>query len=403
MGDISIIEFINGVFGKDYTHVICLHNDIINEMNRIVITGGHLTPALLVIKELQKRGNWQIFYLGRKYATEGSRTPSVESKMISKVGAKFLSLTVGRLQQKFTRYTISALLRIPFGFFQSFYYLMKIRPKVVFSFGSYVSVPVVFSAWLLGIPIMMHQQTLVKGKADNINSRFAKKIAVSWESSLDDFSGDKTVLTGNPLRQDIFKVKDSVFKSFGFDESLPLILITGGNQGSHFINVAVKKCLKELLENYNILHQTGAASNFKDYEKLKETKKNLPSNLKKRYQIKEYFGGDEWGTILNKADLIVCRAGINTLTEMLALEKKLLIIPIPWLFNNEQVKNAKMFKKLGLAEILDQDVLNSGGLQGAIEKMMKNINNYRLNKDNKKNILIPDATKKIVDELEKMV
>jgi len=82
---------------------------------------------------------------------------------------------------------------------------MKIRPKVVFSFGSYVSVPVVFSAWLLGIPIMMHQQTLVKGKADSINSRFAKKIAVSWESSLDDFSGDKTVLTGNPLRQDIFK------------------------------------------------------------------------------------------------------------------------------------------------------------------------------------------------------
>jgi len=80
LGDISIIEFINGVFGKDYTHIICLHNDIINEMNRIVITGGHLTPALLVIKELQKRGNWQIFYLGRKYATEGSRTPSVESK-----------------------------------------------------------------------------------------------------------------------------------------------------------------------------------------------------------------------------------------------------------------------------------------------------------------------------------
>jgi len=372
-------------------------------MNKIVITGGHLTPSLLVIKELQKRGNWQVFYLGRKYTTEGSRTPSVESKMIPQVGAKFLSLTAGRLQQKFTRYTISALLRIPFGFLQSFYYLIRIRPRVVLSFGSYVSVPVVFSAWLLGIPIMMHQQTLVKGKADNINSRFAKKIAVSWESSLNDFPKDKTVLTGNPLRQDIFKVKDDVFKSFGFEEGLPLILITGGNQGSHFINVAVKGCLEKLLEKYNILHQTGSASNFKDFEKLKETRNNLPSNLKKRYQIKEYFDGNEWGTVLNKADLVVCRAGINTLTEMLALEKKLLIIPIPWLFNNEQVKNAKMFKKLGLAEILDQDDLNSGGLQGAVEKMMKNINNYRLNKGDKKRILISDATKKIVDELEKMV
>ena len=112
MSDISIIEFINGMFGEDYTHVICLHNDIINEMHKIVITGGHLTPSLLVIKELQKRGNWQIFYLGRKYTTEGSKTLSMESKMIPKVGAKFLPLTVGRLQQKFTRYTISAFLRI---------------------------------------------------------------------------------------------------------------------------------------------------------------------------------------------------------------------------------------------------------------------------------------------------
>ena len=403
MSDISIIESINGMFGEDYTHVICLHNDIINEMHKIVITGGHLTPSLLVIKELQKRGNWQIFYLGRKYTTEGSKTLSMESKMIPKVEAKFLPLTVGRLQQKFTRYTISAFLRIPFGFLQSFYYLVRVRPRIVLSFGSYVSVPVVFSAWLLNIPIMMHQQTLIKGKADKINSRFAKKIAVSWENSLSDFPKEKTVLTGNPLRQDIFKVRNDIWDSFDFEKNLPLILITGGNQGSHFINVAVKGCLEKLLENYNVLHQTGSVSNFKDFEKLKEIRKKLPSNLRRRYQIKEYFGSDEWGTILNKSDLIVCRAGINTLTEMLALEKKLLIIPIPWLFNNEQVKNAEMLKKVGLAEILDQDDLNSGGLQEAVEKRMKNINNYRLDKNDKKRILISDATKKIVDELEKMV
>jgi len=372
-------------------------------MHKIVITGGHLTPSLLVIKELQKRGNWQIFYLGRKYTTEGSRASSMESKMIPKVGAKFLPLTTGRLQQKFTRYTISAFLRIPFGFLQSFYYLLKIRPKVVLSFGSYVSVPVVFSAWLLGIPIMMHQQTLVKGKADKINSRFAKKIAISWEISLSDFPKGKTVLTGNPLRQDIFRVKNDVWNSFGFEKDLPLILVTGGNQGSHFINMAVKGCLKKLLENYNILHQTGSVSNFRDFEKLKEIRKKLPSNLRKRYQIKEYFDGDEWGTVLNKADLVICRAGINTLTEMLALEKRLLIIPIPWLFNNEQVKNAKMLKKVGLAEILDQDDLNPENIYKMIKKMMKNINNYRLDRNERKRILISNATKKIVDELEKMV
>ncbi len=372
-------------------------------MNRIVITGGHLTPSLLVIKELEKRGNWQIFYLGRKYTTEGDKTPSLESQMISKAGATFLPLFAGRLQQKFTRYTIQAFLRIPLGFLQSFYYLLKIRPKVVLSFGSYVSVPVVMMAYLLRVPIMMHQQTVVMGKADKINSCFAKKIAVSWKKSLSDFPKEKVVLTGNPLRQDIFKVDEKIWQSLGLEKDLPLILVTGGNQGSHFVNMAVKGSLKKILGKYNLFHQTGGLSNFNDYNKLKGEKEKLPDKLKSRYQIKEYISGDEWGTILNKADLVVCRAGINTLTEMLALEKKLLIIPIPWLFNNEQVKNAKMFKEIGLAEILPQDDLNPDNLYKMIEKMILNLNTYSLSNKKKKEILILNATEKIADELEKMV
>ena len=144
-------------------------------------------------------------------------------------------------------------------------------------------------------------------------------------------------------------------------------------------------------------------TNFNDYYLFSEKRKKLPSKLKKRYQVREYISSDELGTVLNKADLVICRAGINTLTEMLALEKKLLIIPIPWLFNNEQVANALMFKEIGLAEILSQDDLNPNNLYKMIAKMMKNLNRYCLDKGKKERILIPHATKKIVDELEKMV
>ncbi len=371
-------------------------------MRKIVITGGHLTPALLVIKELQKRGDWRVFYLGRRHTTEGDKTPSLESKLIPEVGAKFLPLFAGRLQQKFTRYTITAFLRIPFGFLQAFYYLLKIRPNIVLSFGSYVSVPVVFVAWVLRIPIMMHQQTIVKGKADKINSHFAKKIAVSWGKSISKFPKEKVVLTGNPLREDIFKVKEKIWQSFAFDKDLLLILVTGGNQGSHFINMAIEGTLEKVLEKYNLFHQTGSIGSFNDFERFKNKKRKLPNRLKKRYQIEEYVN-DEWTTLLNKADLVVCRAGINTLTEMLALEKKLLIIPIPWLFNNEQVENALMFKEIGLAEVLPQDDLTPENLYKMITKMMENLHRYRLDKGKKEGILISHASKKIADELEKMV
>ena len=174
-------------------------------MYKIVITGGHLTPSLLVIEELQKRDDWEIFYFGRKYATEGDKSPSLEAKIIPQKGIHFLPLNAGRLQQKFTRYTFIAFLRIPFGFLQAFFYLLKIKPNIVLSFGSYVSVPVVFSAWLLKIPVMVHQQTIVMGKADRINAKYARKIAVSWPESLNNFSKpdcrqikNKVVLTGNP-------------------------------------------------------------------------------------------------------------------------------------------------------------------------------------------------------------
>lgn len=371
-------------------------------MKKIVITGGHLTPSLLVIDELKKRGDWQIFYLGRKHATEGDRTLSWEAKMVPKKGIVFLPLFAGRLQQKMTRYTFFALLRIPFGFLQAFYYLLRIKPDVVLAFGSYVSVPVVISACLLRIPVLSHQQTLVKGKADKINSRLAKKVAVSWSRSLEEPPKGRKVLTGLPFRQDIFKVKKRLPPFIKTDPELPLILITGGNQGSHFINLAVKGSLKKLLGKYNVLHQTGSLNNEADFKHLKEIRNKLPEKLKQRYYLETFFTGSLWPRIFKKADLIVSRAGVNTIIELLALEKPSLLIPIPWLFNDEQTVNAHMLKNLGLAEVLNQDDLNPENLYNLIEKMMKKIDDYKI-VDRQKENLITNAAERITDELEKLV
>ena len=401
---------------------------------KIVITGGHLTPALAVIEELIKRGNWEIFYIGRKYSAEGDKTPSLESMVISseaknkgfliqEKGFWFIPINFGRLQHKFTKYTISAFLRIPWGFILSFYHLAKIRPNVILSFGSYVGVPVVIAGWLLGIPIVIHEQTTVVGLGNKINSFFARKICVSWPETLINLSRGKAILTGNPLRPDVFKTnakilstlfrakretRVSLFRakretrvSLKFEKEKPLILVTGGNQGSHRINVAIEGVLEKLLAKYNLFHQTGHLATFDDFERLEYKRDNLPINLKDNYHLKKYVTGEEWGTLLEGADLVVSRAGINTITELLALGKPQLLIPIPWLPGDEQTKNAQMVQKIGLGEILHQDDLTPNNLFEKIETMMAKIQKYRQAGDKNKSLIIKNATQKIVDELEK--
>jgi len=368
---------------------------------KIVITGGHLTPALAVIEELKKRG-WEIIFLGRKYAAEGVKTPSVESEIIPKMGIPFYTLAAGRIQRRFTRFTIPAILRIPVGFIQAIFYLWRFSPDVVLSFGGYVSAPVVFAGWLLGIPVITHEQTTVKGLATKFNSLFAKKIAVSWKVNLGDFPKSKVVFTGNPIRKDIFKFDQKIWQGLNFEKKLPLVFITGGNQGSHTINMTVGEIISQLVKTSNVFHQCGHLNAFGDFEKLEEIRNKLPDDLKNRYRVKKYLDGKEMGTLLYKADLVVSRAGANTITELAALGKPCILIPLPWLYQNEQEKNARMLEKVGIAEVLLQKDLSPENLLKLVKKMLKNLSYYQKNGSKAKKLVSLRAAEKIVDLLEEV-
>jgi len=371
-------------------------------MRRIVITGGHLTPALAVIDELVKRGGWEILFIGRKYAMEGDKTPSIEAGIIPKRGIWFVAINAGRVQRYFTRYTILALLKIPLGFFQAFYHLARFKPVVILSFGGYVSVPVVLAGWLLRIPAITHEQTVVRGLATRVNTLFAKKIAVSWSQTLNQLPAKKTVLTGNPIRQEIFRVNEKLWRILKFEKDLPLILVTGGNQGSHLINQEVKGALPELVKRYNIFHQCGHIAIFGDYEQLLEVRKKLSPILKGRYHFKKYVAGEEWSTLLRKADLVISRAGANITTELAALGKPAVLIPLPWLYQDEQTKNAQMLVEVGMAEILPQKELSAKTLSRSIDKMIANLDKYKKNAAKAKKLVKLDAAKRIVDLVEKL-
>lgn len=363
---------------------------------KIVITGGHATPALAVIDELEKK-QYQIYYFGRRYTSEADKVLSMEAVLIREKQLTYIPITAGKMQRYFDKYTLFSYLKIPWGFFQALGYLIKIRPQLILSFGGYVSVPVVLAGWLFRIPIVNHEQTVSYGLASKFNSFFAKKIALSWLSSRQYFPKKKIVLTGNPVRKDIFQVDKKIWQTFNFDEKLPLIFVTGGNQGSRIINKTVAKIINQLVKNYNLFHHVGPVGGrglFADLEKIRQA---LPSKLRNRYHFKKYLNGQEMGTFLNKADLVISRAGANTVTELAALGKTALLIPLPFAYADEQTKNAQILVSAGVAKILPQDKLSPGKLAKEIKEIFNHLENYQKNSSQAKKLVRLDAAKKIAE------
>lgn len=382
---------------------------------KILLTGAHFTPAQAVIEELisinnssfqpgdgrlsNDQGNkpLEIVYVGRKTTREGDNSPSIESQILPKLGVKFISITTGRLQRSFSLFTIPSLLKIPVGIIQAFYILSTEKPDIIVSFGGYVALPLVLVGWLLSIPSIIHEQTLVSGLANKISAIFAKKIAITFEGST---KGNNVVVVGNPLRKELInepKPTDEIktFINKASNQKLPLIYITGGNQGSHVINQVVGEALGELLKKAFIIHQTGD-SKFLDFDKLSEIKKNL---AEEKYLIKKWVSVEDLSLILRKTDLCVSRAGVNTLYELAYFGIPTIAIPIPFLYQDEQTKNAKFFEKIGMVEIIAQKELSKKTLTDKIFQLIKNINSAKMKAKNSRNIVKVDAAKKMVLEI----
>ncbi len=367
---------------------------------RVVVTGAHFTPAQAVIEELAQFSGIEIIYIGRNKTLEGDKALSVESQVLPKIGVKFQNLIAGRLQRNLSPYTLISLLKIPIGFIQAFYYLGKDKPDVVLSFGGYVALPVVFSAWMLSIPVIVHEQTLVVGLANKISNLFATKIALTYTPDIKK-ENSKIILTGNPLRKELLEDNTPSSEAKNFltkqqNSKLPLILITGGNQGSHIINENIQKILPNLTASFFVVHQTGD-SKYKDFEALTITKDSL--KYKERYLVKKWIDVIDWAVILKNIDLAICRAGANTLYELAFFSVPAIAIPLPYLYKDEQKINALYFQKLGLVDVLLQKDLNPTNLLRKIKENSKQINNLKDKIKQARSIVIIGAAKRLAQEV----
>jgi UDP-N-acetylglucosamine--N-acetylmuramyl-(pentapeptide) pyrophosphoryl-undecaprenol N-acetylglucosamine transferase len=344
---------------------------------KIAITGGHHSSALPVIKQLQKDGH-EIIWLGHRYSVKGNKNPTLEFREITALNIRFYDLKAGKF---YKTYDPVRLLKIPLGLVQAFLILLWERPNVILSFGGYLAVPVVIAGRLQGIKSITHEQTLVAGYANKVISKFVDKILISWEASRNFFPAKKTIYSGLPLREEIFSKKPNPLH---FADGLPTIYVTAGKTGSHKINETVREALPNLLVMCNIIHQCGDHSLYNDYEKLLDAYTKISGEPAGRYYLKKFVYGEEIGGIFNEADMIVSRAGAHTISEVIALEKPVLLIPIPWSSHNEQMKNAQFVVRRGLGRILEEGDLTPLSLTKEVKKMLENLGTFKLKEKSEK-------------------
>ncbi|MEN8253422.1 MAG: UDP-N-acetylglucosamine--N-acetylmuramyl-(pentapeptide) pyrophosphoryl-undecaprenol N-acetylglucosamine transferase [Patescibacteria group bacterium] len=323
---------------------------------KIIITGGHLTPALACIDFIQKNhpGD-EIIFIGRKFSQENKQL-SQEKTEIKKRTLKFLALSTPKF---LSHKTLNLLIQMP-QFIRAILKSKQIikvnRPDILLSFGGYLSLPVAIAAKLTKTPIIIHEQTSSLGLANRIISHFANTVALSQE--IKKYKNHKNFsIAGNPLRSSLIK-KANKPNWLEHDERKPLLYITGGNQGSQIINKLILESLEDLLKDFNIIHQTGSSKN------------NFKNN--KNYYSKAWIKEKELAWILQNTDLAISRSGANTVQELQYFAIPTLFIPLPTARNNEQLDNAKKLEKFGGALILEQKRINSTKLLRYLEKLNDN-------------------------------
>ncbi|MFA5749645.1 MAG: glycosyltransferase [Candidatus Shapirobacteria bacterium] len=332
----------------------------------ILITGTHLTPALELIRQLQNdsKTNWQIHYIGRHSNSNDSNNTSIESQIIPNLGVNFYPIYCGKFDRRFLPNTIAGIPKSIFGFFQALFLINKIKPNIVISFGGYVSVPVIINARLKNIISITHEQTLTNSLTTKINSLFVNKIALSFDNSnqIKQLNKNKVVIIGNLLRYQLFN-KNPIKPNSKFSNKQPIIYITAGNQGSHSLNLVIKKILP-ILKNFSVIHQSGK-NDLNLFKKL--------SNKYSYYFVSDYFNTDELTWIIHSTDILISRSGANTSQEIVAFNKKSILIPLPKSQQNEQLLNALWVKeKLPTKTIIiPQEKLNQRSLLSAIGTLIK--------------------------------
>ncbi len=328
---------------------------------RIVLTGGgtagHVTPNIALLPSLKAAG-YEIFYIGSYNG--------IESTLMEQQHIPYYGISSGKLRRYFDWQNFTDPFRVIHGYFQAKKILKKLKPDVIFSKGGFVSVPVVRAAGALHIRTIIHESDMTPGLANRLCIPVADKVCCSFPETLKYLPTDKAVLTGSPIRAELLEGKrEKGLEFIGWKESeKPVLLVIGGSQGSAIINRTLRQDLDILLKDIRIIHLCG--------------KGNLDASLKDRegYVQLEYVT-DELKDLFALADFVLSRAGANSISELLALRKPNLLIPLSAdQSRGDQILNADSYKRQGYSMVLKEELLTPESLVKSLKELYQNKDQY---------------------------
>lgn len=308
---------------------------------KIILTGGgtagHVIPNIAIISKLKDEG-YDIVYIGSK--------DGIEKRLIENENIKYYGISTGKLRRYFDLNNFKDPFKVIKGVFEASYILKHERPNVIFSKGGFVSIPVILAAFRHKVPVISHESDITPGLANKISMPFIKKICITFPETKNFINNNKLELTGTPIRRELFLGSEAEGRRIcKFNNNKPVILIMGGSQGSVFINSIIRDNIKKLVMNFNLIHICG--------------KYNIDKSLENIDGYKQYeYVTIEQPHLFKLSDIIISRAGSNTIYEIIALKKPNILIPLSMKASRgDQILNAKSFKKRGFSEFIEEENL----------------------------------------------
>ena len=347
-------------------------------MKKIVLTGGgtagHVTPNMALIEKL-KNEDYEISYIGSYNG--------IEKGLIESMGIPYYGISTGKLRRYFDIKNFSDPFRVLKGMSEAKKLMKQLNPDVVFSKGGFVAVPVVFAAHARKIPTIIHESDMTPGLANRLCIPKADKVCCNFAETLQFLPEGKAIHTGTPLREELFmgdRVRGLEFCGFGGVK--PIILVVGGSTGAKVINEAVRDLLPTLLKKFDVIHLCGKG-------------KCDPSYANMTGYVQYEYISDELKDLFAASDVIISRAGANSVCELLALAKPNILVPLSAAASRgDQILNAESFERNGYSYVIQEENLTNETLLEAVNYVFFNSEKYI---DAMKNARQADSTALICD------
>jgi len=337
------------------------------EQKRIVLSGGlsggHVFPLAVVSRAIREQSEDPVsfLYIGSAGAFERAAMRGE--------GIPTRHILTGKIRRYFSLRNALDPFKACIGFIQSLWHLFLFMPDVVFAKGGSVSVPVCLAARVYRIPVVIHDSDAVAGAANRFLARFSARIAVAYPSAAQRFPSGKTAVTGNPIRPSLLSGDASrANETFGLRPEKSLVLVLGGSLGARSLNQALSTVLPHLLRETQVLHQTGA-KNFDEAVRL-AGELGIKSG-RDGYVPKPFLSESDLADALARADVVVSRAGANTIAELAAVGRAAILVPLPTAANDEQRMNAFEVARQGGAIVLEHQNIGEHMLFSKIDELLK--------------------------------